>query len=267
MQNKNDSWTSGNHYEKFMGRWSDLISRKFLTWLSVPSGSIWLDVGCGTGTLTKLILENYQPRKVIAIDSSSEFISYSKESVINPKVHFQVGKAEELEIESNSIDAVVSGIMINFVSQPEKVIDEMKRVAKPGGAIGIFVWDYSKGMEMLRYFWDAAIELDIKAKEYDEGIRFPLCKEGQLESLAKASGLKEVETTAIEETIIFRNFDDYWLPFLGNVGPAPSYVMNLEETERLKLENRLKELLPIEKDGSISIMLKAWAVKGYAGSF
>jgi ubiquinone/menaquinone biosynthesis C-methylase UbiE len=260
----NDSWTSGNQYERFMGRWSNLISRKFLTWLAVPTNNIWLDIGCGTGSLTKLILEKYLPKKVISIDPSSEFILYAKQSVKNPNVLFQIGMAEELEIKSKSIDAVVSGIMLNFVPRPEAVIAEMIRVAKPGGTIGIFVWDYSKGMEMLRYFWDAAVELDINAKEYDEGIKFPLCQEGQLESLVKASGLKKIAAIPIEETITFKNFDDYWLPFLGNVGPAPRYVMNLDKKDRQKLENRLRELLPIQKDDSISLMLKAWAVKGMA---
>ena len=264
MKNKSESWTGGNQYERFMGRWSILICQKFLNWLSVPSNSTWLDLGCGTGSLTKLILEKYRPKKVISIDSSSEFIFYSKQSIINPIVHFQVGMAQELELESNSIDAVVSGIMLNFVPQPETVIAEMIRVAKPGGSIGIFVWDYSKGMEMLRYFWDAAVELDYNAKEYDEGIRFPLCQEGQLESLAIAFDLKKVEVIPIEEKTVFKNFDDYWLPFLGNVGPAPSYTMNLKEKDRQKLENRLRDLLPIEQDGSISLLAKAWAVKGIA---
>jgi len=265
MQNKQDPWTSGNQYERFMGRWSNLISQKFLRWLAVPPDRVWLDVGCGTGSLTKLILEKYEPKKIISIDSSNEFISYSKQSIINSNVHFQVGMAEELEIESNSVDAVVSGIMLNFVPQPKAVIAEMIRVAKPGGAIGIFVWDYSKGMEMLRYFWDAAVELNIKAKEYDEGIRFPLCQEGQLESLVKISDLKEVASTAIEERIIFKNFQDYWLPFLGNVGPAPGYAMNLGENDRHKLENILRESLPIKEDGTIPLMVKAWAVKGRVG--
>jgi hypothetical protein len=117
-------------------------------------------------------------------------------------------------------------------------------------------------MEMLRYFWDATVELDDSAKEYDEGIRFPLCKEGQLESLVKAFDLKEVEAIPIEEKTVFKDFDDYWMPFLGNVGPAPSYIMNLKEIDRQKLNNRLREILPIEQDGSITLMAKAWAVKG-----
>jgi len=264
LQNKNDSWSSGNQYEKFMGRWSNLIARKFLAWLAIPPDSSWLDVGCGTGSLTKLILETSQPKKVVSVDSSSEFIIYAQQSITNPIVRFQVGMAQALELESNSVDAVVSGIMLNFVPQPEAAVTEMIRVAKPGGTIGIFLWDYAEGMEMLRYFWDAAVELDSRAKEYDEGIRFPLCREGQLESLVEKSGLKKVEAVPIEVKTKFKNFDDYWMPFLGNVGPAPSYVMSLGEKERQDLKNKLRETLPVEEDGSISLMARVWAVKGKA---
>ena len=262
MTNKNDSWSSGNQYEKFMGRWSNLVAEKFLPWLAVSPGSIWLDVGCGIGALTKLILETSQPKKVISIDSSPEFIFQAKQLIINPVVSFQVGTAEVLELESNSIDAVVSGIMLNFVPQPEEAVAEMIRVAKSGGTVGIFLWDYAEGMEMLRYFWDAVVELDSRAKEYDEGIRFPLCREGQLEALINKCGLEKVEAIPIEVTTIFKNFDDYWLPFLGNVGPAPSYIMSLGEKNRQNLKNKLYETLPIGKDGSISLTARAWAVKG-----
>ena len=264
MQNKNDPWSSRNQYEKFMGRWSYLVAEKFLAWLAVPSHKIWLDVGCGTGALTKLILKTCQPEKIISIDSSNEFITHAQQTITDPKILFQVGNAESLELESNSIDAVVSGIMLNFVPQPEKAVIEMLRVTKPGGTIGIFLWDYAEAMQMLRYFWDAVVELNSNAKEFDEGIRFPLCRKGELEALVKKCGLKNVEAIPIEVKTVFNNFADYWLPFLGNVGPAPSYVMSLGETEREKLKNKLLESLPIDKDGTISLMARAWAVKGEA---
>lgn len=264
MQSKNDSWSSGNQYEKFMGRWRNLVAEKFLAWLAVPSHKIWLDVGCGTGALTKLILQTCQPKKIISIDSSNEFINHAQQSITDPKVSFLVGNAEALELESNSVDAVVSGIMLNFVPQPEKAVAEMMRVTKPGGIVATFLWDYEDGMKMLRYFWDAAVELDNNAKEYDEGLRFPLCREGQLEALVKKCGLKQVEAIPIEVKTVFKNFDDYWLPFLGNVGPAPGYVMSLGENERQKLKDKLLETLPIEKDGTISLLARTWAVKGKA---
>jgi len=264
MQNKNDSWSSGNPYERFMGRWSTLVGEKFLDWLAVSPDSSWLDVGCGTGSLTKLILETSLPKEIVGIDFSSEFISYAQHVITNPNVRFQVGLAQELELETNSVDAVVSGIMLNFVPEPETAIAEMLRVTKPGGNIGIYLWDYAEGMEMLRFFWDAAVELDSNAKEYDEGIRFPLCQKGELASLVKENKLNQVEEIPIEVKMKFQDFDDYWIPFLGRVGPAPSYNMELSQQDRKRLENKLRETLPIQADGSITLMARAWAVKGTA---
>jgi SAM-dependent methyltransferase len=260
----NDSWLSGIAYERFMGRWSTLVAQEFLNWLAITPARSWLDVGCGTGSLTKLILETYQPKEIISIDSSGDFISHAQRSIANPSVHFKVGLAQSLELDSNSIDTVVSGLVLNFVPQPKAAILEMLRVAKPGGKIGIFLWDYADGMQMLRYFWDAAVELDNNANEFDEGIRFPLCQEGQLESLIREVGLKQVEATPIEVKTVFKNFDDYWQPFLGNVGPAPNYTMSLNQKDRQKLEVKLRKSLPTDDNGSISLIARAWAAKGTA---
>ena len=260
----NDSWLSGSAYERFMGRWSNLIAQQFLSWLAIPPARSWLDVGCGTGSLTRLILETHQPKEITAIDSSGDFILYAQRSITHPSVHFQVGLAQSLELDSNSIDAVVSGLVLNFVPQPEAAIREMLRVTKPGGKIGIFLWDYADGMQMLRYFWDAAVELDHIAREFDEGIRFPLCQEGQLETLVREAGLKQVEAIPIEVRTVFQDFDDYWQPFLGNVGPAPNYTMSLKLKDRQKLEDKLHQSLPVDDNGSISLIARAWAVKGTA---
>jgi len=86
----NDSWVSGFSYDKFMGRWSNLVAQDFLSWLAIPPARIWLDVGCGTGSLTRLILETYQPKEIISIDSSSDFISYAQRSIPDRSVHFKV---------------------------------------------------------------------------------------------------------------------------------------------------------------------------------
>ena len=258
----NDPWSSGNAYEKFMGRWSSIVAEKFLKWLRVPHNLNWLDVGCGSGTLTKLILEKQKPAKIISIDSSEQFISYAKRILNNPLVQFKVCMAESLNIDPGSIDAVVSGLVLNFIPEPEFAIREMMRVTKPSGKIGIFLWDYSEGMQMLRYFWNAAVELDNKAKEFDEGLRFPICKKRELDLLFSKAGLKEVEEIPIEINTYFQDFSDYWEPFLGNVGPAPAYAMSLDSKKRKQLEIKVRNSLPVNKDGSISIMARAWAVKG-----
>lgn len=256
-----DSWRSGTAYERFMGRWSSVVSKKFLSWFDIPPSRSWLDVGCGTGSLTKLILERNRPKKITGIDSSSDLILHAQHSIIDPLVQFKVSLAESMNVDSDSIDAVVSGLVLNFILQPKIAISEMLRVTKPGGKIGIFLWDYEKEMQMLRYFWDVAVELDDNAHKYDEGVRFPLCKKGNLEALFREIGLKQIESTAIDIKTIFRNFDDYWQPFLCKVGPAPTYVMSLDHKNRQKLKEQLFKALPINNDGTISLSARAWAVK------
>jgi len=258
----NDPWSSGNAYEKFMGRWSFLVAQDVLKWLAIPPGLNWLDVGCGTGSITRLILETQKPAKIISIDSSEEFISYSKKKLNTPVVQFDIGTAESLNIDSGSIDAVVSGFVLNFIPDPEIAIREMIRVTNPGGKMGIFLWDYSEGLQMLRYFWNAAVEMNNKAKVLDEDFIFPICKKGELDLLFRKAGLIEVEEIPIEINTYFKDFNDYWEPFLGNVGPAPVYAMSLDPEKRKKLEIKVRNSLPVNKDGSISITARAWAVKG-----
>ena len=259
-----ETWDDGILYDRFMGRWSKLAAQKFLSWFAVPPGRVWVDVGCGTGAITKHILESYLPTKVISIDASPGFISHAQQSISHSDVQFRVGLAQSLDLDSHFADAVVSGLVLNFVPQPEAAILEMLRVSKPGGKVGVFLWDYASGMQMLRYFWDAAVELDPRAMTLDEGIRFPLCREGQLESLLLANGLKQVEGTAIEVATKFEDFDDYWQPFLGKVGAAPHYLMSLDPEDRQRLEYNLRKSLPAGEDGSISLAARAWAVKGTA---
>ena len=257
-----DSWIDGNPYEQFMGRWSTPVAEKFLAWLDVPIGRKWLDVGCGTGSLTRLVLDHYQPSEIIGVDSSSEFIAHSQHRIIDSSARFMVGLAQSLELETDSVDTVVSGLMLNFVPEPEKAVTEMIRVTKPDGKIGIFLWDYADKMQMLRTFWDAAVEIDSKARELDEGVRFPLCQQGRLESLVTEAGLREVEAKPIEVETVFQSFEDYWNPFLGGIGPAGTYAVSLAPNDRQKLRDNLRDTLPVDDEGSISLIARAWAVKG-----
>jgi hypothetical protein len=140
----------------------------------------------------------------------------------------------------------------------------MARVARPGGAVAAYVWDYAEKMELMRYFWDAALVLDPAAWEFDEGRRFPICHPSSLAGLFKNAGLQEVEVRPIDIRTHFRDFDDYWSPFLGGQGPAPGYAMSLSEERRGALRERIRSNLPIAKGGSISLMARVWAVRGRA---
>jgi hypothetical protein len=136
------------------------------------------------------------------------------------------------------------------------------RATKLGGLLAAYVWDYAGGMQMLRYFWDAAIALDANAAHLDQGTRSPLARESGLRQLFLDSGLHDVTVRAIEVTRVFSDFDDYWQPFLGGVGAAPSYVAKLNEPQRLALRQRLQATLPQSEDGTITLTARAWAVQG-----
>ena len=132
----------------------------------------------------------------------------------------------------------------------------------PGGTIAAYVWDYAGKMELMRHFWDEAAALDPQAAALDEGRRFPLCTPEALCTLFAAAGLGAVEAAPIEIETAFRDFDDYWQPFLGGQGPAPAYAMALDEAARNRLRDRLRARLPVRNDGSIALTARAWAVRG-----
>ena len=257
-----DRWAAGEHYEPYVGRWSRLVAREFVNWLQVRSRKEWLDVGCGTGALTRTILDLADPKHVHGVDPSPGFIDYATSRIIDGHASFAVGHAEMLPETDGSFDIAVSGLVLNFVPKPERGISEMVRAIRPGGIVASYVWDYAGRMELMRYFWDAAVALNPAAVELDEGRRFPICNPDQLHAAFLHAGLLHVETRPIEVPTLFRDFADYWTPFLGGQGPAPSYAMSLEPRARDALRDRLHSKLPIAADGSIPLVARAWAVRG-----
>jgi hypothetical protein len=105
------------------------------------------------------------------------------------------------------------------------------------------------------------VALDPGAEKLDEGRRFPVCQPDALLACVKAAGLTRAEVTAIDIPTTFASFKDYWEPFLGGQGPAPSYAMALNEAARGELKDRLRDTMPIAADGSISLVARAWAVR------
>ena len=257
-------WASGSPYELYVGRWSRLVARDLMHWLDVPSGARWLDVGCGTGALSETILRSAGPAEVMGCDASDGFIAYAREQVVDERASFEVADAQALPFEDGRFDAVVSGLVLNFIPSPERALAEMARVLRPGGVVGVYVWDYAGEMQLMRQFWDAAVALDPGARDLDEGLRFPICRPDPLERLFRGAGLVDVAVRPIDVPTVFRDFDDYWLPFLGAQGPAPSYVMSLDEPRRIALREQIRASLPVAADGSVRLIARAWAVRGRA---
>lgn len=262
MTKVNDSWELGKAYETFMGRWSRLAARQFLADLALPPNGRYLDIGCGTGVLSGMIGETAAPQQVTGIDFSSPFIEEARRKHPQPLYDFRVGSALDLPVADGSFDVVVSGLALNFFPQPETAVTEMKRAVRTGGTVAVYVWDYAGGMEMLRYFWDAAVALNPGAAEMDEGSRFPICRPEALERLFAAAGLGEVSSWAVETTAVFRDFNDYWQPYLGRSGPAPAYVAALAPEQQAALAQSLRQSLPVQPDGTIPLTHRAWAISG-----
>jgi SAM-dependent methyltransferase len=259
-----DTWASTDAYERFMGRWSRPVAAAFLRWLDVPPGGDWVEVGCGTGALTSVILAAAQPRRVRAYDLSAGFVRAARERVRDPRAWFGEADARRLPEPDLAFDVAVSGLALNFVPEPERALAEMKRVTVPGGTVGVYLWDYSGAMRMLRVFWDAAVELDPAASALDEGERFGLCRPEALQRAFEAAGLQAIDVAALDVPMRFGSFEEYWDPFLGGQGPAPGYVASLDEDRRSELRREIERRLPREPDGSIALAGRAWAARGTA---
>ena len=263
---RHDAWQAGDSYDLYMGRWSRQIAPRFLEWLAAKEGLDWLELGCGTGALSAAILARCNPRRVLCLDQSAGFVAKARANVPDARAEFHVGDAQSLTVETASKDVIVSALVLNFVSDREKALAEMKRVSRRGATVGFYVWDYpGGGVEFVHAFWKAAVGLDPGAADLTEDKRFPFCTPDGLVDLARRSGLASVDCTPIEIPTVFKDFEDCWHPFTLGAGPAPGYCMSLNPVARQRLKQELHDSLPRREDGSIPLKAKAWAVKGVVG--
>ncbi len=245
-----------------MGRWSRILAGVAVDWIDAPAGLRWLDVGCGTGALSEAIVVGASPVSLVGVDPSEAYVGLASARLGDAPATFQVGQAAPLPLPDASVDRVASGLVLNFVPDAVAAVREMRRVLAPGGVAAAYVWDYAEGMQMLRSFWDAAIAEDAAAAELDEGPRFPICRPGGLERCFAEAGMTDLVAQSLVIDMVFRDFADYWDPFLGGQGPAAGYCMSLEPDAREQLSERLRAALPTRADGSIPLTGRAWAVRG-----
>jgi SAM-dependent methyltransferase len=256
-------WATAAAYEPYIGRWSRAVAREFVRWLGLPTGARWLEVGCGTGALTRALHDLAGPARLTALDRSRDYARYARAQLYARRAGWIAADAGSLPVRAASADAAVSGLVLNFLPDAGVGISEMRRAVRKGGAVAAYVWDYAEGMELIRRFWDAAVALDPGAESLDEARRFPMCQPRALADLWSSAGLEQVEARAIVVPTTFARFDDYWRPFLGGQGPAPGYVMSLDEERRAALRERLRATLPMAPDGRIRLVARAWAVRGW----
>jgi SAM-dependent methyltransferase len=259
----NDRWEGGAAYDRYMGRWSRALAPEFVAWLGVPRGAKWLEIGCGTGSLTAAICELAGPASVLACDVSRDYVRYCRERLKFAALTVVEAQPDRLPDVTSGCDAVVSSLVLNFLPDPGAALAQMREACSPAGCVAACVWDYSQGMEFLRLFWDAAVALDAAAAPLDEGRRFPLCEPGALRAAFTGAGLRSVEVAPLSVRTEFASFEDYWEPFVDGPGPAPTYVSSLAAASQQRLAEALRARLAKLGDYPIQLRARAWAVKGF----
>jgi SAM-dependent methyltransferase len=261
-QEKSRMFADAEAYDRFMGRWSRLVARLLIDFAGVPEAGTILDVGSGTGSLAFEIAARRPKCQVVGVDPSPEYVAYAKDRSRSGRARFEVGDAQQLALPNATFDASVSLLVFNFIPDPKKALLEVRRVTKPGGSVSAAVWDYGVGMRMLRVFWNAVVALDPTAERQDER-HMPLCRAGELSQLWKQGGLERVEERALDITMRFVSFDDYWSPFLLGQGPAGAYVKGLAQERLPLLRAEVKRRLALSSEtGPFTLKGRVWAVRG-----
>lgn len=257
---RHDAWDAGQNYETYMGRWSNLVADQFLDWLDAPRNADWLDLGAGTGALSRSILKKADPASVTGIEPSEGFVAHARALTPDPRATFAVGGAENLPLADDAIDVAASALVLNFVPDRNLALQELARVTRPGGLISFYVWDYPNGgMGFIDVFWKTAASLDAKAAALDEGDRFPFCTEAGLRELCDSAGFENAEIAALEIDTVFPSLNDFIHPFTLGAGPAPGYYASLSEGQQAAFRDALSDRLGAETP--IRLKARAWAVK------
>jgi SAM-dependent methyltransferase len=252
----------GDDYDFLMGRWSRSMAPLLVQHADVQDGDKVLDIGCGTGSLTKALLDVAPTTQVTGVDGSADFIEICRQGLNDSRATLDQGDAQSLPYSDNSFDKCLSLLVMNFIPDPGQAVKEMCRVTRAGGTVTAAVWDYGEGMEMLRHLWDEAASIDASAIPKHEG-NMPLCRKGELSALWTDCGLTAVNETALSIPMKFDSFDDYWAPFLTGIGPSGSYVTGLDAATQTQLRERLREKLVQGNAGTaFGMKARAWAVRG-----
>lgn len=248
----------GAAYERYMGRWSQLAGDKFLEWLNPRPGLRWLDVGCGNGAFTEMLVERCAPLSVQGIDPSEGQLAYARTRPASRLAQFRQGDTMALPFPEDTFDAAVMPLVIFFVPDPPKGISEMARVVRPGGIVAAYAWDLPGGGFPYQPLHDEMRALDV-------AVPLPPSPDASridaMEGLWRSAGLQAVETREVNVQRTFANFDDYWTTIRG--GPSVGRALAAMPSENLtKLQQRMCARLPLDSTGRITCSARANAVKG-----
>ena len=243
-------------YDRFMGRYSRLLSPQLADLAGVRAGQRALDVGCGPGQLTTELVERLGAEHVAAVDPSRPFVEAVRARY--PGVDVRYAAAEDLPFEDGTFDATLAQLVVHFMTDPVAGLAQMARVTKRGGVVATCVWDHAGDQGPLSLFWRAARDLDPSVEDESQlaGVR-----EGHLAELFEAAGLRQIEGSVLDASLEHRSFAEWWEPFTQGVGPAGAYVQRLDPERQAVLRESCRARLP---DGPFVLPARAWAARGVA---
>jgi ubiquinone/menaquinone biosynthesis C-methylase UbiE len=260
------AYTNPAAYECFMGRWSARLASPFLTFAGIPTGGRVLDVGCGTGILSRTLLDLAPDIEVVGIDPAASFVDWASRSVLSPRVSFQVGAVEMLSFTDAAFDAAMALLVLQELADPPMVVRELARITRHGGCVAACKWDFENGLPMLSLFWQAAeaVSLDAVARyRASKGTRPEYQGPDDLAALWQNSGLTKVRTAALIITMEFASFEDFWQPFLGGATALCVFARDLNYATEGAVATRLRGMLASTLGmGSFALPARAWAVAG-----
>ncbi len=229
---------AGSAYDKFMGRYSLALADPFADTAGVGQGETAIDVGCGPGALTGVLVDRLGADAVAACDPSPGFVADC--SARHVGVQVKAGRAESIPFETDSFDHALAQLVVHFVSDPDLAASEMIRVVRPGGRVSACVWDF-QGMEMLRHFWDAALTIDPTAPDEARTMRFG--RLGELAELLTSAGMDNIVESTLQVSSSYQSFEEFWDGFLAGVGPAGAYCVSRPEADQQHLRQELFQRL------------------------
>jgi len=258
MPNAASGFDDGASYERHMGRWSRAAGSAFLDWVAPPANASWLDVGCGTGVFTKLILDTCSPVAVSAIDPSQAQIDYARRQPFSGRADFQVADAQKLPFPDGTFDVVASALVISFMSARPMAFTEMRRVARVGGTVAGYVWDSAAE---LAPNWPSRLGLRQIGADVPPAVGAEHSSIDALHSLFERSGLDEIATRSIDLTVTFLDFNDLWQAQMARLNAVTRTIMASSGVDRARLVEYVRTALPASRDGSITCPARASAIK------
>ncbi|WP_193509271.1 class I SAM-dependent methyltransferase [Cryobacterium sp. BB736] len=241
-------------YDRFMGRYSRLLSPQLADFAGVAAGQRALDVGCGTGALTAELSARLGEDAVAAIDPAPRFVEATQQR--HPGAKVVQARAEDLPFGDDAFDVALAQLVVHFMRNPVVGLSEMRRVTRQGGVVAACVWDFTGGRSPLSLFWRVAGETDPGL--FDESERAGT-SEGDLERLFGAAGFADIVGSALEVSMEHAGFDEWWQPYTAGVGPAGEYLARADADRRDHIRERCRAELP---DGPFTVTAVAWAARG-----